>query len=190
MNYKVALRQSEEGNSVSCPALPGCWSQRKDGARGAGEYSPCDSGKHLCGTFGGPMKGKRMRILNLGVVVSMLVLLIACGENSPDAVLHATATCHNNGDIDCYVSHYTPSHAISNFGGVEQFKMKLREQLGKAKISYSITESKVTGDRATIRATKIETYGKGDDNKIPVVIALIKENGRWLIEGSGFERAL
>jgi predicted RNase H-like HicB family nuclease len=27
MYYKVALRHSEEGYSVSCPALPGCWSQ-------------------------------------------------------------------------------------------------------------------------------------------------------------------
>jgi predicted RNase H-like HicB family nuclease len=27
MNYKVVLQQSEEGYSVSCPALPGCWSQ-------------------------------------------------------------------------------------------------------------------------------------------------------------------
>jgi predicted RNase H-like HicB family nuclease len=27
MNYKVRLRESEEGYSVSCPGLPGCWSQ-------------------------------------------------------------------------------------------------------------------------------------------------------------------
>jgi len=27
MNYPVALRQTEEGFSVSCPSLPGCWSQ-------------------------------------------------------------------------------------------------------------------------------------------------------------------
>lgn len=27
MKYKIVLRQSEEGFSVSCPALPGCWSQ-------------------------------------------------------------------------------------------------------------------------------------------------------------------
>lgn len=27
MNYKVVLQNSEEGYSVSCPALPGCWSQ-------------------------------------------------------------------------------------------------------------------------------------------------------------------
>lgn len=27
MKYKVALRRSEEGYSVSCPGLPGCWSQ-------------------------------------------------------------------------------------------------------------------------------------------------------------------
>jgi predicted RNase H-like HicB family nuclease len=27
MNYKVVLMESEEGFSVSCPGLPGCWSQ-------------------------------------------------------------------------------------------------------------------------------------------------------------------
>jgi len=27
MKYKVALRHSDEGYSVSCPGLPGCWSQ-------------------------------------------------------------------------------------------------------------------------------------------------------------------
>lgn len=27
MLYKIALRQSEEGFSVSIPGLPGCWSQ-------------------------------------------------------------------------------------------------------------------------------------------------------------------
>jgi predicted RNase H-like HicB family nuclease len=26
-NYRVVLRHSEEGYSVSCPGLPGCWSQ-------------------------------------------------------------------------------------------------------------------------------------------------------------------
>jgi predicted RNase H-like HicB family nuclease len=26
-NYRVVLRRSEEGFSVSCPGLPGCWSQ-------------------------------------------------------------------------------------------------------------------------------------------------------------------
>jgi predicted RNase H-like HicB family nuclease len=29
MKYKVALRKTEEGFSVSCPGLPGCWSQGK-----------------------------------------------------------------------------------------------------------------------------------------------------------------
>ena len=27
MKYKVALRKHDEGYSVSCPSLPGCWSQ-------------------------------------------------------------------------------------------------------------------------------------------------------------------
>ena len=29
LKYKVLLQQSEEGFSVSCPGLPGCWSQGK-----------------------------------------------------------------------------------------------------------------------------------------------------------------
>jgi predicted RNase H-like HicB family nuclease len=29
MNYKVLLHESDEGFSVSCPGLPGCWSQGK-----------------------------------------------------------------------------------------------------------------------------------------------------------------
>jgi predicted RNase H-like HicB family nuclease len=27
VTYRVILRESEEGFSVSCPGLPGCWSQ-------------------------------------------------------------------------------------------------------------------------------------------------------------------
>lgn len=27
MNYKVVLQKSDEGYSISCPGLPGCWSQ-------------------------------------------------------------------------------------------------------------------------------------------------------------------
>ncbi|MCP5116959.1 MAG: type II toxin-antitoxin system HicB family antitoxin [bacterium] len=27
MEYKVALLKTDEGYSVSCPGLPGCWSQ-------------------------------------------------------------------------------------------------------------------------------------------------------------------
>lgn len=29
MKYSVALTRTEEGYSVSCPGLPGCWSQGK-----------------------------------------------------------------------------------------------------------------------------------------------------------------
>jgi predicted RNase H-like HicB family nuclease len=29
MKYKIALRHSDEGYSVSVPGLPGCWSQGK-----------------------------------------------------------------------------------------------------------------------------------------------------------------
>lgn len=29
MVYKIVLKESKEGISVSCPVLPGCWSQGK-----------------------------------------------------------------------------------------------------------------------------------------------------------------
>ena len=29
MKYTVVLKESDEGSSISCPALPGCWSQGK-----------------------------------------------------------------------------------------------------------------------------------------------------------------
>ena len=28
LRYSIVLHKSEEGYAVSCPALPGCWSQR------------------------------------------------------------------------------------------------------------------------------------------------------------------
>ena len=37
MKYRVVLHQSEEGYSVSCPGLPGCWSQ------GASEQEALDN---------------------------------------------------------------------------------------------------------------------------------------------------
>jgi predicted RNase H-like HicB family nuclease len=30
MTYRVVLIRSEEGYAISCPALPGCWSQGKN----------------------------------------------------------------------------------------------------------------------------------------------------------------
>ncbi len=29
MKYKIVMKKSKEGYSVSCPGLPGCWSQGK-----------------------------------------------------------------------------------------------------------------------------------------------------------------
>ncbi len=29
MKYQVVFKESEEGYSISCPGLPGCWSQGK-----------------------------------------------------------------------------------------------------------------------------------------------------------------
>ncbi len=37
MKYKVVLRQTDEGYSVSCPGLPGCWSQGATEAEAIGD---------------------------------------------------------------------------------------------------------------------------------------------------------
>jgi predicted RNase H-like HicB family nuclease len=36
MFYKVVLQKSDEGYSVSCPVLPGCWSQGETEAEALG----------------------------------------------------------------------------------------------------------------------------------------------------------
>ena len=33
MKYRVVFKESEEGYSISCPELPGCWSQGKTEAQ-------------------------------------------------------------------------------------------------------------------------------------------------------------
>jgi predicted RNase H-like HicB family nuclease len=53
MKYKIALYKSDEGYSVSCPGLPGCWSQGAteeealDNIRDAiKEYLACEADCH------------------------------------------------------------------------------------------------------------------------------------------------
>ena len=36
MKYRVVFKESEEGYSISCPGLPGCWSQGKTEAEALG----------------------------------------------------------------------------------------------------------------------------------------------------------
>jgi len=36
MKYKIVVKQTDEGYSVSCPGLPGCWSQGETEAEAIG----------------------------------------------------------------------------------------------------------------------------------------------------------
>ena len=45
MKYRVVLHQSDEGYSVSCPGLPGCWSQ------GATEEEALDNIRSAIGEY-------------------------------------------------------------------------------------------------------------------------------------------
>ena len=59
MKYKIALRESEEGFSVSVPGLPGCWSQ------GATEHEALqniqDAIKEYLATVEGLLEGATVR---------------------------------------------------------------------------------------------------------------------------------
>jgi predicted RNase H-like HicB family nuclease len=59
MRYRIALRQSEEGFSVSVPGLPGCWSQ------GASETEAIDNIKdairEYLGVVDEQLRGEQVR---------------------------------------------------------------------------------------------------------------------------------
>jgi len=65
MNYKVLLQESEEGFSVSCPGLPGCWSQ------GATEEEALENIQQAIAEYLGAieelMKGKDVREVRVAI---------------------------------------------------------------------------------------------------------------------------
>lgn len=65
MNYKVVLKESEEGFSVSCPGLPGCWSQ------GSTEEEALDNIQDAIAEYLGAgdelVKGQDVREVNVAV---------------------------------------------------------------------------------------------------------------------------
>ena len=52
MRYKVVLSKNEDGYTVHCPGLRGCWSQGRHRTRGPGEHPQRDRG----------IPGRRQRI--------------------------------------------------------------------------------------------------------------------------------
>lgn len=63
--YLVALKESEEGFSVSCPGLPGCWSQGKTKEE-ALENIRCAIQEYL-GAVADTMQGVELREVEVGV---------------------------------------------------------------------------------------------------------------------------
>lgn len=65
MKYRVVLHQSEEGYSVSCPGLPGCWSQ------GATEEEALENIRSAIGEYLGVVTdmtaGKNVREVEIAV---------------------------------------------------------------------------------------------------------------------------
>jgi len=65
MKYRVVLHQSEEGYSVSCPGLPGCWSQ------GATEEEALENIRSAIGEYldvvGDMTAGKNVREVEIAV---------------------------------------------------------------------------------------------------------------------------
>ena len=65
MNYKVVLKESEEGFSVSCPGLPGCWSQGATEAEALENIQ--DAIAEYLGTIDELVKGQDVREVRVAV---------------------------------------------------------------------------------------------------------------------------
>ena len=116
MKYKMILKQSEEGNSVSVPGLPGCWSQGETDAealaniqeaiadyteRRSSRYSVVDSDEIL--SFNGGMKDAMpLAIDRLDEIVAALV---ACVHPKRIVLFgsHARGDADPDSDVDLLV---------------------------------------------------------------------------------------
>ena len=65
MNYKVVVNESEEGFSVSCPGLPGCWSQGDTESEALANIQ--DAIHEYLGAIDDLVKGQDVREVNVTV---------------------------------------------------------------------------------------------------------------------------
>ena len=65
MKYKVVLNESEEGFSVSCPGLPGCWSQGETEAEALANIQ--DAIREYLEAIDDLVKGQEIREVNVTV---------------------------------------------------------------------------------------------------------------------------
>lgn len=65
MNYKVVINESEEGFSVSCPGLPGCWSQGQTEAEALENIQ--DAIREYLAAIDDLVKGEDVREVNVTV---------------------------------------------------------------------------------------------------------------------------
>ncbi len=65
MKYKIRLEKTEEGYSVSCPGLPGCWSQGETEAEAIENIQ--DAIKEYLGAIDDLVKNSDMREVDVAV---------------------------------------------------------------------------------------------------------------------------
>ncbi|MEK6325666.1 MAG: type II toxin-antitoxin system HicB family antitoxin [Acidobacteriota bacterium] len=65
MNYKVVINESEEGFSVSCPGLPGCWSQGETEAEALANIQ--EAIREYLAAIDDLVKGQEVREVNITV---------------------------------------------------------------------------------------------------------------------------
>jgi predicted RNase H-like HicB family nuclease len=65
MKYKIALRRSDEGVSVSVPGLPGCWSQGRDEAEAVENIR--DAIREYLGVVDEQLQGADVREIDVAV---------------------------------------------------------------------------------------------------------------------------
>ena len=66
MRYRVALKKADEGYAVSCPGLPGCWSQG-DTEEEAIENIRDAIREYLAAVYDAPLDGAEVREIEVAV---------------------------------------------------------------------------------------------------------------------------
>lgn len=65
MRYKIVIKKTAEGYSVSCPGLPGCWSQGETEEEALENI--CDAIKEYLAAVSDSIKGENVREVDVAV---------------------------------------------------------------------------------------------------------------------------
>lgn len=123
-------------------------------------------------------------------LTALCILFVSCGFSRPTATVKSLDEAYAKGDFDKVVTFYTAAY-IKNGGGAERLKQQLKDAYdiekangkGQLKKSFDLKE-RITGNKADVCGRWGYQPPKGE----PFLVHLVREDGRWKMDGSGSEK--